>query len=376
MSTGAMATLIGQQPNSFTGLKTIGKIYFILDILLFLAFCGCIGFRFARNYRAINRSLHHPHESFYFGAFWVSIALILYGTQQYGVPACGPWLVKALEVCFWMYAGCVLLVAVFQYHVIFDREKLPVVDAVPAWIMPVYPFIVLGPLAAVLEYSQPKEAALPIILGGLCFQGLGWMIALIMYTIYVTRLVNSDFPEPSKKPGMYVAVGPSAYTAATFVALGMQAPKVLPEHFLGTTSIITGEVWKAIGVPIGIFIWLLAFWFCALSTVSILTTAKHMHFTLDWWSFIFPNAGLTIALIQIGTALDSDGIKAVTSAMTIILVVLWFFVAFENVKGVWRGDLLWPGMDEDLEDVEGVGHDEESEEEERVEQEQQRNGHV
>lgn len=78
-----------------------------------------------------------------------------------------------------------------------------------------------------------------------------------------------------------------------------------------------------------------------------------MHFTLNWWAFIFPNVGLTIALIQIANALDSNGIKGVCSAMTIILVVMWIFVAFMNVRALWRGEVLWPGMDEDMEDVEG-----------------------
>lgn len=212
MSTGAIATLLGQQPFSFRGLKTIGKVFFIFDLMLFFLFSICISYRFGRIRGALTRSLHHPHESFFFGTFWVSIALILYCVQQYGVPATGPWLVKALEVFFWIYAGCVILVAVFQYHVIFDLERLPVMEAMPAWILPVYPFLILGPLAAVLEYNQPQSSALPIMIGGICFQGLGWSIALIMYTIYVTRLVNSELPEPSKRPGMYVAVGPAGMT--------------------------------------------------------------------------------------------------------------------------------------------------------------------
>lgn len=210
MSTGAIATLLGQQPFGFDGLKTIGKIFFILDLVLFTIFCGCIAYRFIKTHPgSLSLSLHHPHESFFFGTFWVSIALILYCIQQYGVPSSGPWLVKALEILFWTYAGCAILVAVFQYHVIFDTRKLPVMDALPAWILPVYPFLVLGPLSAVLEYSQPQKSALPIMIGGICFQGLGWGIALIMYTIYVTRLINSELPEPSKRPAMYVAVGPA-----------------------------------------------------------------------------------------------------------------------------------------------------------------------
>lgn len=360
MSTGAIATVLGQQPFSFDGLKTIGKIFFLLDLVLFLTFCACITYRFIRaRPGTLAMSLHHPEESFFFGTFWVSIALILYCVQQYGVPSSGPWLIKALEVLFWTYAGCAILVAVFQYHVIFDTRKLPVTDALPAWILPIYPFLVLGPLSAVLEYSQPPDAALPIMIGGICFEGLGWGVALIMYTIYVTRLINSDLPEPSKRPAMYVAVGPAAYTANTLVALGMQAPKVIPPNFLGIGSFPVGEVWKAIGVPCGIFLWLLAFWFCALSTVSVLSAWKEMHFTLNWWAFIFPNVGLTIALIQIANALDSDGIKSVCSAMTVILVMLWVFVAVMNVRAVWRGDILWPGMDEDMEEEGEHGNDEE-----------------
>jgi tellurite resistance protein TehA-like permease len=209
MSTGALATLLGQQPNDFPGLRTIGKVVFIIDIVLFLTFCVMITTRFAMNPRAITKSLHHPMESFYFGAFWVSIALILYATAQYGVASSGPWLVKALEVCFWLYASCAILVAVFQYHVIFDEERLPVFEAMPAWILPVYPFLVLGPLASTLLYDQPRDSAIPILIGGICFQGLGWMIAFIMYTIYFTRLINSDIPEEHKRVGMYVAVGPA-----------------------------------------------------------------------------------------------------------------------------------------------------------------------
>ena len=141
--------------------------------------------------------------------------------------------------------------------------------------------------------------------------------------------------------------------------MGYQAPKVIPVDFLGISSVPTGDVWKAIGVPAGIFIWLLAFWFCALSTVSVIRSVKEMHFTLNWWAFVFPNVGLTIALIQIANVLGSNGIKGVCSALTIILVILWIFVALMNVRAVWRGDILWPGMDEDMEDIEGHGHNEE-----------------
>lgn len=82
-----------------------------------------------------------------------------------------------------------------------------------------------------------------------------------------------------------------------------------------------------------------------------------MRFTLSWWAFIFPNVGLTVAAIYIGDVLDSNGIRAVTSAMTIMLVAVWIFVAIMNVKAVYQRKVLWPGMDEDMEDIEGHRQD-------------------
>lgn len=209
MATGAMAMLLSQQAFTFQGLQAIGKIFFVLDLVLFAAFCGLIAFRFAMNPAALRRSLHHPHESFYFGAFWVSVDFVLYNTEIYGVPACGPWLIKTLEVGFWIYATCAILVVVFQYHVIFDEEELPVRDAMPAWILPAYPFLVLGPFAAALAGNQPTSSAIPIIIAGLLFNGLGWMVAFLMFGLYIARLVQHELPDAPKRPGMFVAVGPA-----------------------------------------------------------------------------------------------------------------------------------------------------------------------
>jgi len=354
MSTGALASLLSQQPYKFTGLKTIGKVVFILDIVLFVLFSFLISLRFYFNKGALKKSLHHPHESFYFGTFWVSIALIIYGMQAYAVPSCGQWLVKTLEVLFWLYAGCAMLVAIFQYHRIYDILQLPVHEMMPAWILPVYPFIILGPLAGTLLYSQPRpSSALPMLIGGIAFQGLGFCFAFIQYTLWITRLTTALLPDEPKRPGMYVAVGPAAYTANAMIILGSQAQVILPPGFLGITTIPVGDIWKAMGVAVGIFLWLLAFWFFALSTVGNIHGYKQAHFTLNCWAFIFPNAGLVISLIHIGNVLESGATKAVGSAATILLCVAWLLLAALTIKAVWQGQILWPHKDEDMEDIEG-----------------------
>jgi tellurite resistance protein TehA-like permease len=209
MSTGALASVLAQTPNRFHGLDTIGTIFFILDIVLFLVFTGLVCTRFIIAPRKWCASLHHPVEGLFFGTYWVSLALIITCIQLYGVSKCGPWLVKALEVLFWLYCALVLLVAIFQYYVLFQEERLNVADAMPAWIFPIYPLLIVGVLAGAMIPSQPESAAYPMWVGAFMLQGLAWMVSFMMYTIYTQRLMSSNLPVPSTRPGMFVSVGPA-----------------------------------------------------------------------------------------------------------------------------------------------------------------------
>ncbi|KAF4950001.1 hypothetical protein FSARC_13320 [Fusarium sarcochroum] len=351
MATGGLANLLGEQPFTFTGLQTIGKIFYILNLVLFVSFTALIITRFIMKPRAFTTSLHHPSESFFFGSFWVSIALILTGAQSYGGPATGPWLTTAMRVVFWIYYACETIVAVTQYHIIFETERLAISEALPAWILPAYPFLVTGILAAKIAGNQPQWSAMQIIVAGLMGQGLGWMLALFIYAVYLARLIQHKLPAPSKRPGMFIAVGPTAFTCAGLMSLGTQAKSVIPEGFLGITSFPVGELWLGISVAAGLFIWLVAIWFSALSVLSVLRVVRQMEFSLSWWALVFPNVGLALATINVGTNLSSRGIKALGSAMTIVLVILWFICAGAHIRAVLNRELLAVGKDIDVEHV-------------------------
>ncbi|KAL7760900.1 hypothetical protein ACKLNR_007435 [Fusarium oxysporum f. sp. zingiberi] len=351
MSTGGLANLLNEQPYTFTGLKTIGKFFFILNIILFLTFTALIIARFTMKPRAFSTSLHHPSESFFFGAFWVSIALILTGAQSYGGPETGPWFTTAMRVVFWIYYACEMVVAVTQYHIIFETERLDISEALPGWILPAYPFLVTGMLAAKVAGSQPQWSAVQIIVAGLMGQGLGWMLALFIYAVYLSRLIQHKLPDASKRPGMFIAVGPTAFTCGGLIALGTQAKSALPDDFLGTPSIPAGELWSGMSVAAGLFIWLMAIWFSALSAISVLRAVRRMEFSLSWWALVFPNVGLALATINVGNTLSSRGIKIFGSALTVVLVIVWFICAAFHIRAIIRRDLLAVGKDLDVEHV-------------------------
>lgn len=209
MSSGSLAVVLYETPHKFHGLLTLGKVVFVLDLLLFCSFFILMTTRFILRPKALGHSLKDPNESFYFGTFWVSVALILTNTSQYASPDCGPWLVKTLEVLFWCYIAFVLLGAVLHYQALFITQNLSISDMTPSWILPIYPLLVTGPLASALLDHQPPSAATPIWVAGVLAQGLGWMVTSFLYVLWTIRLLCNDIPTPSMRPGMYISVGPT-----------------------------------------------------------------------------------------------------------------------------------------------------------------------
>jgi C4-dicarboxylate transporter/malic acid transport protein len=347
MSTGSLAVVLGNTPNTFTGLQTIGKVVFIFDLVLFTIFNLCMLARFILVPRKLLGSLHHPVEGLFFGTYWVSVALILNCTYIYGNTSTGAWLTKALEIVYWMYCAAAFLVGVIQYSLFFRLERLNVGDAVPAWIFPIYPLLVVGTLAGTILPSQPETPSWKIFVGAVLFQGLAWVVSFLLYGLYMQRLMTSSLPSPTTRPGMYVSVGPAGYTAAGLLSLANQAPSLISANYFTNISVPDGEIVRIIGIMSGLFIILFAYWFFIITTIAVIVGSRSMSFSLNWWAFIFPNAGLTLATIQAGKVLHSEAINGVASALTILLVIMWLVTAVFCIRAVYLGQVLWPGKDED-----------------------------
>lgn len=347
MGTGSLALMIYQTPYQFRGLITIGTIIFIIDLIQFFICCSLLIARFIIVPKIFFNSLQHPIEAFYIGTFLVSLSLILQNVSQYGSPSCGPWLQEALQVCFWLYTGFATLFAVYQYYALFVSQRLETSKMVPAWILPIYPLLVTGPLAGVLLASQPTPNAVPIFVGGVLAQGLGWMIATFLYVIWFLRLFSADLPPPSARPGMYIAVGPTGFTAQALLTLGSRCPRILSQNFLGASGVPAGEILRVLGTIAGMFLWLLSFWYFCISTLAVAKGGREMKFSLQWWGFVFPNVGMVVSAIQIGNVLDSPGIKWVTCVAVAILFVAWVLVTVGHVRAVWLRQIAWDGKDED-----------------------------
>ena len=131
------------------------------------------------------------------------------------------------------------------------------------------------------------------------------------------------------------------------MSLANQAPSLISDNYWTDIAVPDGEIVRIFGIMSGLFIILFAYWFFIITTIAVIVGSCRMSFSLNWWAFIFPNAGLTLATIQAGKVLHSEVINGVASALTILLVIMWFVTAFFCIRAVFLGQVLWPGKDED-----------------------------
>jgi C4-dicarboxylate transporter/malic acid transport protein len=344
VSTGGLATLLNQTPHRFRGLTTIGSIVFIFNLILFICLISAITTRFVLWPKAFPKSLQHPSESLFFPTFWLSISTIILGIQSYGVPSCGPWLPVVLRVLFWIYIACTFSAAVVQYYILFTGAHLTFHSMTPAWILPVFPAMFSGTIASLIAPDQPPEQRLPIIIAGVTFQGLGILVSMIMYPIYLGHLMVDGLPDIDLRPGMFIAVGPPSFTSLALIGMGNALP---PNYSFFASHPIAIEVLQTVALFTACFLWSLGFWFFCISLISTAGGIPKMTFHLTWWAFVFPNLGLTIATIEIGREFESKGILWVGSGMTVLVVLVWMFVFVSHMKAVWQHKILWPGRDED-----------------------------
>jgi C4-dicarboxylate transporter/malic acid transport protein len=226
MATGGIATLLNGQPNQFTGLKTIGEVVFVYDLVLFVAFTALISARFIMFRGTFTSALTHPTESLFIPTFFLSIVNIFDCIQAYAVPVCGPWLIVVQRVVFWIYLACTFLLATGQYTYLFTApaNRLTVQSMTPAWLLPIFPAMLTGTFASQIVKTQPAQHQATIIVAGITMQGLGWMVSFLMYAVYITRLMEYGLPAPKLRPGMFIAVGPPSFTGLALIGISTSVP--------------------------------------------------------------------------------------------------------------------------------------------------------
>ena len=219
----------------------------------------------------------------------------------------------------------------------------------PVWIFPAYPLLIIGPHAGVLSITVPQKQAFDIIIGGFTLQGIGFMVSLMIYSAFIYRLMTQKLPQEAARPGMFVSVGPSAFTVSAMISMAEGAERAMPANFFGDLH-LAAIILRVVSAWASLWIWGLALWFFFISVCShysCIHKGHHLTFTMTWFSYVFPNTALITATFAIGRAFQSKAIQIIGFVLTPLLILTWSVVFLLMIRAIALKQILWPQKGED-----------------------------
>ncbi|KIV84832.1 hypothetical protein PV11_00586 [Exophiala sideris] len=355
MATGGIANVLHAVPYQFNGLYTIGLIFFLLNIVLYILIWAMIIARFVLYPWTFRASFTHPTESLFVAAFAVSFGTILINVVEYGTGRVGAWLDETILVLFWIDGALAVLLSIAIYLTLWTSLTFTIARMTPIWIFPAYPLLIMGPHAANISAQViSSRNAICVIIGGFTIQGIGFLVSLTIYSAFVYRLMTQKLPAEPLRPGMFVSVGPSAFTVSGTISMAQNLHTVIASSpsstFQGVPGVLAAQILRLCANWMSLWLWGLAWWFFFISLLSNLECLRknhHMPFSMTWFSFIFPQTALTTATFAIAKAFDVDAIRIIGCVMTCLLILAWGVVVGFMIRAIVNKQILWPEKGED-----------------------------
>ncbi|KAK4667338.1 hypothetical protein QC763_308350 [Podospora pseudopauciseta] len=348
MATGGVANVLHSIPYESRWLTGIGLAFYFLNICLFIMNCVLISLRFHWRPGSFVESFTDQMESLFISSLIVSLATILITTAQYGIPHVGDWLLSLLEALFWVYVGLSTLSSAGLYLTLWSTQVFPIHTMTPVWVFPAYPLLLTAPMAANLISAAAQSGRIDLLnpiaisLASLTTQGTGFLIAFMISASFLYRLMTQKLPRDHQRPGVFISIGPSGFTAAGLVSLGGLASDIFPsDHTL------SADILKVMAYMTGLWLWGLSIWFFLVSVGSLWKYLRpekkeNFKFQMTWFSFVFPNTALVTATEAIGIQLGAEGLKVFGCVLAAGIVIVWCLVVGRMVDCLWKRELLWP----------------------------------
>ena len=83
---------------------------------------------------------------------------------------------------------------------------------------------------------------------------MGFLVSLTIYSAFVYRLMTQKLPRESIRPGMFVSVGPSAFTVSGMISMAASAQKAIPADFMGNGP-LTAQIIKVVANWAALWLW-------------------------------------------------------------------------------------------------------------------------
>jgi tellurite resistance protein TehA-like permease len=180
------------------------------------------------------------------------------------------------------------------------------------WILPMVTLIVASSTGGLLGDALCSHSVhLAIVTTAVSFTALimGLSLALMIITVYLTRLVLHGPPDVGLILSAFIVLGPLGQGGFSLLINGQNLFELLPLH-LGTKfpfAAATGQMLYAACFCGAWILWSMGIAWVVIALCSIYAVLKkeRIPFALSYWGIIFPNGVFALLSVQLGEVLES-----------------------------------------------------------------------
>lgn len=355
MNTGILATLMHTLPYTFRGLNIIATVLYVLDMVFFIACSTLFSLRFMIYGKTAWEEISSDVNELCFTAT-LPISWMTLTTLTGLIVSNASWGAAFTLVSYamwWVGAAWTLLFALATYILLATRSLTAPQTLSLAIILPAVATSTAaaeGGLICIYAHALSSRLAVPVIITSFMLLGIGVFIGLLIYGLFLIRLLTTDWFDGIKRPTLMLLLGPMGQSATALLALSTAAvmhfdtynappPNTTPAVFYTPQS---ASALRAASTLLALLMLGFAlFWLLfGLTGLFHALLGKQAKWTPAWYSTIFPVGTVNSCLTLLSTELDSPAFRVLSAGFLVLLVLGLLLNAAWTGRGVWRGDVL------------------------------------
>jgi C4-dicarboxylate transporter/malic acid transport protein len=335
MGTGGLANVLYQWQTGFAAGHILGIIFAALaDVLYFVVLVPWI-IRWVSFFKYAQRDLHHPVTSNFFVT--MPVATIIVGTNIFTIWSgyFGGPLTFMLTTFAWMIG--IVGVTFFTYYTTFRIMQIEVAPTPEttnfSWIMaPIANMatLLLGNSVLKMSLNYQPTWGMSILITNIAMLGIGFFLFIFISAVIFVRLSQYPLPPAELTPSFGILLSAVGLAVIAIIDTANNANNL---------GILASVDLACIGAAI---IWGFGIWVFGIIGMICFYHIRRggFPFNLGWWAFIFPLAAYTIASQKIAGIYATPLTYWFCAFLTILLILLWFYIFYNTVVGVFTGKLF------------------------------------
>ncbi|KAF8070178.1 voltage-dependent anion channel [Lyophyllum atratum] len=351
MGTGVISSLVSRFPfgaGSLT-LEVISLMFFFLNLALFVLFCGLTVARYWLFPEMWRKMLSHPAQSLFVGAFPMGAATLinsaLTANQQWSFAGTG--FLYTLWAFWWVDMAISFLCAFGMLFAMMTTHHHSLSKMASVWVLPMVTLIVASSTGGLLSKALLNHSIYhALVTTGVSFTALimGLSLALMILTVYLTRLVLHGPPDTSLILSAFITLGPLGQGGFSFLVNGQNLSVLLPLH-LGDTfpsAALTGQLLYSACFCAAWTLWSMGIAWAMISLISVYAVVRKqtIPFALAYWGIIFPTGVFGLLSVELGVVLNSPFFKYFGAIWSILDLILWIFVFLKTIPAIWNTSIF------------------------------------